>query len=100
MTLETTCGHCHDTYEIGEDHECEPECYHCGATFDDLDSPEYDHAKIAVSRHQRDCDERPDGWGEGIRDPEAEFRAERRRREKQRKHDRRIERERRIGIRR
>jgi hypothetical protein len=97
MTLETTCGHCGDNFPMSEGHDCEPECHHCGATFDDLEGPEYESAKIAVSRHQRECDERPDGWGANIRDPEAGFRENRRQQEKQRRDDRRIEEMRRRG---
>lgn len=79
-TIKTVCGHCHKEYEMGEGHDCEPNCIHCGATFDDLEDPEYDHAKIAVSRHERECDDRPESWGAPIDDPEAQFREERRER--------------------
>lgn len=84
MTLEITCAHCHEEYDLGSDHNCTPECIHCGATYSDLDDPEYDSAKISVSRHQRECEERPESWGEPIRDPEGEFREERRERKRTR----------------
>jgi len=76
--MEMKCGHCHQTYEHGKGHDCTPNCLHCGATYDDLQDPKYESPKIAVSRHQRECSERPEGWGENLPDPEAEFRERRR----------------------
>jgi len=93
--METNCFHCGQTFEMGEDHECEPSCRHCGATADELDS-EYDSDKIAVSSHERECDER-EPPEEPINDPEAEFREKRRERKKRRQFERKIQRRRRKG---
>lgn len=80
--MNTVCGHCHQEYEMGDGHDCEPNCIHCGATFSDLDNPQYGREKIAVSRHQRECIDRPGSWDEPISDPEGQFRAERRERKR------------------
>jgi hypothetical protein len=87
--MKITCGHCGEELENWDDHDCEPECHHCGATFEDLENPEYESAKVAVSLHQRGCEERPESWDEPIHDPEAEFRAERRRKKRIREMERR-----------
>lgn len=95
--MKTTCGHCHNEYDHGDGHDCTPECIHCGATYSDLDDTEYNSAKIATSRHQRNCEDRPDSWGEPINDPEGEFRAERRERKRQQQFEERLRRNRLIG---
>jgi len=78
--MKTICGHCHNEIEMGGGHDCTPTCRHCGVTFEGLDNPGYDSAKIAVSRHQRECDDRPEP--EPFVDPEGQFRAERRKRKR------------------
>jgi len=98
MSLETVCAHCGTEYEFSNGHDCIPECYHCGVTYDEIDNPKYDSAKIEISRHQRNCEEQPEGWGENIRDIEAEWREQRRRKKRQQEWDRKIERKRRHGI--
>jgi hypothetical protein len=95
--MKTTCGHCHKDFNLGDNHDCTPECIHCGKTYSDLESPEYDSAKIAVSRHQRECGERPASWDEPIRDPEAEFREDRRERKRQEQFEERLRRNRLAG---
>lgn len=94
--METTCGHCHNTYQLGTDHNCTPTCRHCGITFSDLDDPAYDSAKIAVSRHQRNCPEQPEDYGEPFVDPEGEFRAVRRERERVRRWEEKMRKERHV----
>lgn len=79
------CAHCNDDVPLAGDHDCTPACLHCGAAFADLDDPQFDSAALAVSRHQRECEERPDSWDRPVRDPEGEFRAERRERERVRR---------------
>lgn len=92
--MNTTCAHCHSEYDHSDGHNCTAECIHCGATYDELENPEYDSAKVAVSRHQRECAERSESWNEPIRDPEAEFRKTRRERERQRRFEQRLRRKR------
>lgn len=91
--MNTTCGHCHEEYDISDGHDCKPNCLHCGATFEDLEQSEYDHVKIAVSRHQRECDEQPEGWGKNIYDPESEWREERREKKRIRQWERKVKKE-------
>jgi len=84
--MQTTCAHCGETFEMGEEHDCEPECRHCGATADEVEK-DLDSDKIAVSRHERACGEREETGP--IKDPEAEFRKKRREKKRQREAERR-----------
>lgn len=95
--MKTTCAHCHTEYDLSEAHDCTPSCYHCGKVYGELENPEYDSEKIAISRHQRECDEPPESWDRPIQDPEAEFRKNRRERKRRQQQDRRIEKLRRMG---
>ena len=92
------CMACNDTFESFEairNHNCTPECRHCGKTFADLEAPEYPESeKLSISAHQRECEERDPPEGP-IRDPEAEFRKERRERKRRRQFEAKIERQRR-----
>lgn len=96
--MKAVCGHCNKEFDgaVVGDHECEPSCIHCGVTYKELEEPEYESPKIAVSRHERKCSERPGAWDKPIRDPEGEFRAERREREHQRQWEEKLRRERHI----
>lgn len=96
IDMETVCGHCHKEYDMSEGHECTPNCIHCGATFGDLENPQYDSAKIAVSRHERNCDNRPESWDKQFADPEGRFREERREREHERVWEEKLRKERHV----
>lgn len=94
--MKTTCAHCNQQYDIGAEHECNPECLHCGVTFDNLENPEYDSPKIAISRHQRTCEDRPESWDRSMYDPEADWRERRRERKRIRQWERKMQKERHV----
>jgi len=85
--MQTTCAHCGEKFGIGEDHDCEPNCRHCGATANEVeDLTESD--KLNVSRHERACGEREETGP--IKDPEAEFRKKRREKKRRREAERKM----------